>query len=136
MEQTVADSPELRFALITARAWGVSPSRFLGRELVQTTSYFYGLDGRLVTSRTTTEAEWTEDDRRMAMELQDWEATLCPGCQSPLSETTSPENETGYVAGLPVRCHRCTASAKAMKPYEESEVPSALFLPVVLRGTE
>lgn len=134
MDETVANSPELRFALTTARAWGVSPSRFLGRELVQRTTYEYDLSGTRTVAVTTTEAEWTDDDRRMALELQDWEAGLCPGCQTSMAETTDPENEGQYVAELPIRCHRCTASVKAMKPYEESDVPSALFLPVVLRG--
>lgn len=135
-EPTVANSPELRFTLETARAWGVSPSVFLGREVATRITYDRDLFGTVVAIGHVQESLWNDEDRKMAMELQDYEAGLCQGCRTSLSETTDPANEYGYVAQAPIRCHKCTASERAMKPYEESEAPSALYLPVVLRGTD
>lgn len=134
MDETVANNPQLRFTLETARAWGVSPSRFLGREQVRTVQHEYDLMGNLVRSVETMEPEWTDEDRTMAMELQDYEAGLCPGCRYPMAETTAPENEFAYQAELPLRCHRCTASERAMKAHEGKEAPSALYMQIALRG--
>jgi hypothetical protein len=133
---TVANSPELRFTLQAARAWGCSPSKFLGREITTRILYDRDLFGTVVAISHTQEAEWTDEDRRLALELQEYEAGLCPGCSTPMSETTDPANEYRYEAKLPLRCHRCTTSERAMKQYEENEAPSALFLPIVLRGTQ
>lgn len=135
MDDSVANNPTLRIMLETARTWGVSPSRFSGREMVQTTVYERDLTGQVVRAITTTSPEWTEEDRQLAVELADYEATLCPGCRHPRTETMNPENEFRYQVEPAIRCHRCTTSAKAMNKYEESDTPSALYVPIVLRGT-
>jgi hypothetical protein len=136
MDDSVAHNPALRTVLETARAWGVSPSRFSGAE--QSIRLVYGQNqfNESVVVAQVIEPEWTAEDRELAIELTAYEASLCPGCHHPMTETTDPANEHQYVAQLPVRCHRCTVSSKAMEKYEESDVPGALYMPVVLRGTE
>lgn len=121
----VDSDPGLRHALETARAWGVRPSEFLGRAVV--TTHDHDAAGRLVRS---TSAGWTDEDRGLAMALANYEAGLCSGCHAPLSETTAPEAEDGYTAGLAIRCHRCTASQRAAEFYQDSPQPSALMIPV------
>ena len=125
----VRDDPGLRHALETARAWGVRPSEFLGDHVV--TTHEHDPAGRLV--RTTTPG-WTATDRDLALALGDYEAGLCGGCGHPLSETTAADAEDQYEAGLAVRCHRCTASARAGDFYAESPQPSALMIPIHKRG--
>lgn len=118
----------LRAQLRTARAWGVSPGRFLGREparrLVRDDL------GRVV--RVETEPEWTGEDRDLALALTVYEADACPGCGQPLSETTKPENEVRYVAGQAIRCHHCAASARGAKLYADDPHPQTLLIPVEL----
>ena len=60
-------------------------------------------------------------------------------CGQPLSESMDPDHnpDTGshrYHAGMPSRCHACTAIAEAAKPYqdEKTEAPSALRFGVQL----
>jgi hypothetical protein len=116
----------LRAQLRTARAWGVSPGRFLGREPARR---FVRDDlGRV--ARIEVEPEWTDEDRGLALALTVYEADACPGCGQPLSETTRPEREGRYRAGLAVRCHHCTASALGAEPYRDSPQPNALLIPV------
>jgi hypothetical protein len=116
----------LRAQLRTARAWGVSPGRFLGREPAR--RLVYDALGRPV--RVEAEPEWLDSDRDLALALTVYEADACPGCGQPLSETTLPEREGRYKAGLAVRCHHCTASALGAEVYRESSQPSALLIPV------
>lgn len=130
MEWDVKD-PTHRRVLETARAWGVSPSRFLGAE------------PRVVVHRTDIggfihvhEAEWTVEDREAALALQDYEASLCSGCGQPLEETTKPEREYAYKAQLPIRCHYCTAASRGQAEYDDSEHSHALHFPVKLRSSE
>lgn len=120
--------------LLTARAWGVSPSRFLG---LPETVVQYDLSGNVV--GTLELPGWSADDRMAALELAGYEASLCGGCQHPLDETTRPENEYAYRAGLPIRCHRCTAMAMASDKAQSLPHPSALMIPIELvsrAGTE
>jgi hypothetical protein len=127
----VADDASLRAVLRAARSCGVSLSTFLGAKRV--TTHFYGDGGRLV--RSETESEWTRDDREAALALMAWEADLCPGCNQPLSETTSPENEERYVARPPLLCHRCVATESAAKKWENHAHPGALLIPIELNET-
>ena len=124
----VAEDPGLRQTLQAARAWGVSPSRFLGREPAVRHIVANGL-----VVRSEPEPEWTDDDRDAALALQAWEADLCPGCRQPLAETTLPEREDLYVPGPAIRCHRCTASERGAERYKDSPQRSALMIPVDLR---
>jgi hypothetical protein len=131
-----ATDPQLRELLMIARSWGVSPSRFAGREPQRVTVHEYDSGGALIRSVETTEPEWTHEDRVLATQLHEYESALCRGCGNPLHETTAPENEFAYKAMDPIRCHRCTVSQVAGEKYQESVAPSALMIPVVLRGTE
>jgi hypothetical protein len=127
-------NPQLRDLLTVARSWGVSPSRFAGIEPVRRTVYTYGHDGQLLSSVTTTDPEWTEEDREMALRLFEYEKSLCGGCGHPLSETTDPHNEFAYgPASPPIRCHRCTAVEIESDRHQEKPHPGALHIPIVLR---
>ena len=59
----------------------------------------------------------------MALALATYEADLCQGCGQPMTESMDPENERGYVAPPPHRCHACTAVAARAEEYRE--VPHA-----------
>jgi hypothetical protein len=120
-------NPQDRTVLETARSWGVSPSIFMGKRKVAVTEQ---IGAQTVV---TYSPDWTDEDRQAALELAVYEADLCPGCGHPTAETMAPENEFQYKAGLPYRCHRCTATEMAMKPYQEQEYSSALYVPVTLK---
>jgi len=124
-------NPQHRAVLQAARSWGVSPSVFTGRVL--TTITRTAADGAQIS---TTEPAWTEEDTVAALQLQEYENDLCPGCHHPLAETTDPAKEFAYKATPPIRCHRCTASGIAGDQAQELPQPSALFIPVVLRETQ
>lgn len=126
----VKSDPGLRHALGTARSWQARPSVFLGQPTV--TTHEYDQAGRLVRS---TVAGWSSEDRQMAMAYDTYLAELCGGCGSPLSETTAPENEDGYMPEPALRCHKCTAREQAAALYEKSPQPGALMIPIVRRGT-
>ena len=121
VEFDVANDPTHRAYVKVARAWGVSPSKFLGAR--QVTTHEYSQAGRLVRSVTT--AEWTDADRQAALDLEAYEASLCPGCNHPLEETTRPEHSDAYRPEPPIRCHYCTAQAiqseAVGKQHERSE---------------
>lgn len=126
--ERVKHDPGLRAVLTAARAWGVSPRRFLGWEpTVHVTPQIRG--GWTLKA----DPEWDEESQALAVALAAYEADLCPGCQQPLSETTLPEREGQYVAQLAVRCHRCTASSIGAEKYADTPHAQALLLPVELR---
>ena len=109
----VAGDPTLRAVVKAARAWGVSPSRFLG-------------------SRPET-PEWTEQDRKLALALEEYEAGLCPGCQNPLDETSNPDHQDAYRPEPPIRCHYCTTQALVSETAEKQhEHTAGLLFPIVL----
>jgi hypothetical protein len=120
------NNPDHRRALEASRAWGVSPSRFMGAPVVYMRNITTG-------AMVETAPAWTADDRQAAMALLDYEASLCSGCGHPLEETTDPDKEFKYRAQMPVRCHRCTASAQAMDSFQDMPHPEALHIPVILR---
>lgn len=97
------------------------------------TRYEHDDDGRLAAAVTTVEAEWDADGRGLALALTEYEAGLCPGCRHPLTETTAAANEERYVAELPVRCHRCTATDQVSARYQDSPSPGALLVPIRLK---
>jgi hypothetical protein len=131
LDYTVND-PAIRAFLETARAWGVSPRRFLGWEPAQITVYEYDDLGRVTRTVTTVDPEWDNEQRRAVFDLLALEAGQCPGGKHLLSETTLPENEGRYKPGPAIRCHYCTASDQAAKAYEDSPSPQALFIPIQL----
>ncbi|MFF7982278.1 hypothetical protein ACFZDK_24640 [Streptomyces sp. NPDC007901] len=61
---------------------------------------------------------WLPEDRAWAEALHTVEADTCPECGQPWGEATDADNEFRYKAEL-VRCHACTASASAVKAYQD-----------------
>ncbi|MEU3252869.1 hypothetical protein [Streptomyces sp. NPDC006997] len=61
---------------------------------------------------------WLEEDRAWALALTQVEADICPDCGQPWAEATSTDAEFAYRAEL-IRCHACTASAQAVKAYQD-----------------
>lgn len=104
--------------------------RWNGWEPARATTYEHDDGGRLAAALITTEPEWDEESRGLAVALGEYEAGLCPSCRHPLAETTDPAHEERYVAGDAIRCHRCTASEQASRRYAESPSPGALLVPV------
>ncbi len=117
----IAGDRALRDVITTARAWGVSPSRFLGRPV--RTDYVLDEHGRVIGS--VTDPDWTDDDRDLALALLAYEASLCGGCGHPLAETTRPEAEDTYQGDL-IRCHRCTAAEQVAEQYRGNPQPGSL----------
>lgn len=130
--ERVASDPLLRQAIEAARSWGVSPSRFLGAEVV--TRHGYDVGQRLAVS--TTSPEWTDEDRELVFAFLAWEASLCPGCRHPLAETMKAENEERYRGVLEGRCHRCTALEIEQEKHQKKDHPSALLVTVKLTDPE
>jgi hypothetical protein len=128
------NDPGHRAVLVAARAWGVSPSRFMGETVRTVTTHETDAAGTVLRSVTVADSDWTADDATSALDLIEYEGGLCPGCSQPFAETTDSQNEFAYKATLPVRCHRCTTSDIASEEAQKLPHPSALFIPIVLRG--
>lgn len=127
---SLRDDPQLRALVELARSWGVPPSVFAGRPLV--TRFLYEDEtGRLTSSE---QELWTDDDRKLADELAEYEAGLCSGCRQPLEQTTDPGNEDAYWWSSAIRCHRCTALDQASGPYRDAPAPHALMIPIEYRA--
>jgi hypothetical protein len=128
----LADDPGLRASVAAARAWGVSPSRFYGRPSMSVTVHECDARGRLVRSTTTSDPDWTDEDRDLALALVAWEADLCPGCRTPLAETTARKNETAYVTDV-LLCHRCAAIGREQAKWTNHPSPHAIVTGAHLR---
>ena len=74
---------------------------------------------------------WLPEDRAWSLALLHVEADTCPQCHQPWGEATAREAEEGYRAEL-VRCHACTASAQAVKAYQDRNKGSSEGLHVHL----
>src|SRR5215207_4156479 len=122
------DDPTLRAVVKAARAWGISPSRFMGARNVVT--YEYRQDGKL--ARAVETPEWTAEDRDLAYALMNYEAGLCPGCQQSLDETSKSEHSDAYRPDEPIRCHYCTAQALVSETAEKQHSPAGLLFPLRL----
>ena len=118
----VADDATLRAYVKAARAWGVSPSRFMGAE--QVTIHEYNASGRLV--RSTTTAEWTEEDREAAFALLSYEAQLCPQGHY-IPESSAADAEEDYEVEVVGICHECVAEQQHAKRWEDHKHPDALL---------
>jgi hypothetical protein len=124
----LAGNPGLRADLQAARAWGVSPSRFYGRQAVSVTTYEYDdARGRLVRSVTTSDPDWTDEDRELAWALQAYDSQSCPGCGGHLPDTTAPEREGAYATSS-MLCHRCVAVEGEQHRYRKHPHPLALIV--------
>ena len=51
---------------------------------------------------------WLDDDRRAALEWQEYKKSLCPGCNRPRSESFAVEMDDRYDV-TPLQCHACAA---------------------------
>lgn len=60
---------------------------------------------------------WLAEDRAWALALLQVEADKCPDCGHPWAEATDIGNEFKFKAEV-VRCHACTAGAKAVSAYQ------------------
>lgn len=135
--ERVKSDAGLRAVLKAARTWGVSPRRFMGWEPQVTYGHVYESGtGKLMRTVVTTEPEWDDETRSLAMAFAMYEADLCPGCNQPMSETTKAEHDGAYVAGQAVRCHFCTVNHMASDMYSDAPQSQALFIPVHLRSTD
>jgi len=126
----VASDPTLRAVVKAARAWGISPSKFMGARHV--TTHEYDAAGRLV--RSTETPEWTTEDRELAFGLEEYEAGLCPGEDHLLAETSKPEYDGAFVPDpdSEVRCHKCTARALVAEILGKRERQAGLMMGVKL----
>jgi hypothetical protein len=61
---------------------------------------------------------WLDEDRAWALALLEAEANACPDCGQPWDVATDKANEFEFRAHL-IRCHACTASAKAVQAYQD-----------------
>ena len=112
-ERVADDKDPLRYLLRAARKWQVPPTVFIGQRTVNT-------------------REWTAEDTRLAMALEDYEASLCPGGDHVLAETSRPEREDAYRPGRRVRCHHCTGRALVDEVLAKEERSAGVLVSVVL----
>lgn len=83
--------------------------------------------------RTVNTSEWTEQDTRLAMALEDYEAGLCPGGNHPLAETSRPEHADAYRPGQRIQCHYCRTQDLIAEAAEKSkEDMRGVLTPIVL----
>jgi hypothetical protein len=131
----LAEDPGLRAAVAAARAWGVSPSRWAGRPVVERTTYEYDEAGRLTSAVTVRDPDWMDDDRDLAFSLLSWEAQSCPGCGGNLTETGAPEAEDAYEVSATL-CHRCVAIEQKQHQHRDHPHAGALAMATRLRRPE
>lgn len=126
----LADDPTLRAVVKAARAWGVSPSKFMGARTI--TTYEYRPDGKI--ARAIQSPEWTDQDREFAYALEDYEAGYCPGGPHPLAEMSKAEYEEAWVPDTEneARCHLCAAKALVTKLLEQRERSAGVSIPLKL----
>jgi hypothetical protein len=82
--------------------------------------------------RTVNTAEWTFQDTRLALALEDYEAGLCPGGDHVLAETSKDEHADAYRPGPRVRCHKCKARALLDEVLGKEEDAAGVLAPIVL----
>lgn len=99
--------------LEAARRWQVPPTVFLGQRTVRT-------------------AEWTFEDSQLAMALENFEASLCPGGDHVLAETSRPEHEDAYRPGEKTRCYYCKAMATVSAVMSKDEDSAGKMTSLVL----
>lgn len=113
---------------------GISLRRFDGWEPAETTTFRRDRRGRVVQAITVREAEWDEHQQALMLALAEYQSLVHHTCGGYLPETTAADNEGGYVATAPRRCHKCTAIEQTRVNYRESPQPQALLFPVERKG--
>lgn len=129
----LVDNPDLRLKVQAAFGLGISVKRFDGWEPVTVEEHEYDGD-RLVRTVTRREAEWDDEQRGWALAWLAYEANVHDSCGHYLPDSTAAEADDGYESELPIRCHACTARARAYARYSESQHPEALLFPVRRKG--
>ncbi len=124
----LGSDPTLRAVVKAARAWGISPSRFMGARHV--TRYEYDMGGRIIAAIET--PEWTEEDRELAFALEEYEAQCDPEGHY-LPETSKPEYQDAYQPEPPIRCHYCKTQAVVSEtaPKQHGDT-DGLYFPITL----
>lgn len=114
-ERVADDSDPLRTLLEAAKAWHVPPTVFIRKRTVNCT-------------------EWTDDDTLLAMALEDYEASLCPGGPHVLAETSKPEYADAYRPDSEkrIRCHKCKASALLAEVTSKEDDTAGVMIPLYL----
>lgn len=93
----------------------------------QTTEYEYDPDtGRLLRTVTTSEPEWTEQDRAEILALALYRSWLCPKCDGLLEECTSREEDGPEYRVRKIRC-RATDELLAEQSVTKSDRPEAVL---------
>ena len=76
---------------------------------------------------------WTPRDWALAQAAKKLDRARCPGCGTPLWLAFDPALEFRWRAGLPHRCHPCTAiEVRTEEYYRDAPQPSALRFGVEL----
>lgn len=105
----------LRFWLELAREWHVPPEVVLEERTVNTT-------------------EWTARDIAYMAALKAYEASLCPGGDHVLAETSKPEHEDAYRpdSANKLRCYHCKAQHTLSEVMAKDEDSAGVFVPLML----
>lgn len=85
-----------------------------------------------IRKRTARSTEWDDEDTLLSMALEDYEASLCPGGNHVLAETSKPEHEDAYGPGERIVCHHCKADALLAESLSEAKNTAGLLIPIVL----
>lgn len=85
-------------------------STFRGAPRAERTTHHHDKTGRLVSSVTVHEAEWTDVDRALALALQMLEKGICPcGCGQPIEIAWDPMQDGRFVVNEDTQCYARTA---------------------------
>ena len=85
-----------------------------------------------IRERTSETPWWTDRDTQMIMALEYYEASLCPGGDHILAETSKDEHADAYRPGERIRCHKCKAQALLNEVLAKDEDSAGVMAPVVL----
>ena len=75
---------------------------------------------------------WSPRDWALAQAAKRLDRMMCKVCGTPLWLAYDPDLEMRWRAGLPYRCHPCTAVERRSEEYRESPQPGALRFGVEL----
>lgn len=63
---------------------------------------------------------WSEEDQDAALEWQEYQDSLCPGCGHPRHETFGPENRDKFDAEAH-QCHACEVKQRKQRIWTQDE---------------
>ncbi len=73
------------------------------------------------------EPDWTDRDAVAALDWQDWDVSLCPGCRQPVDECMAHEDVSPEYRAEVKRCHACRVVAIDMKEAGKDVGPESLY---------